>query len=327
MLWIYYKILIFFFNTKKERESRRRPTGRFNANGKKKQKEDKHCGTNGDVIIHPNQTPTSRRPFRQQRLQSLAKVREENINARGDFFGCVSSFVVSDGCVRSSDRKTFKMLTVSPENRHTRCLLCTHSSKKANLLLLMLAEASRSIDSLAATSCVNLLADHWRFQSGRNFVMWPVEALSEISQCQWHRGRDVDTLIKRRHQEELWMILLILFIIIIIIFNFFVMTLELSVVAPSLTSTTWLWWAVILHYASVVWDCQAVKMSDKDLKIISISNDSRVFLHAVFSDEGGNDDSGFFFFLRHCWRTCCIDETKRVPPCPCASDPVDNDVG
>lgn len=26
------------------------------------------------------------------------------------------------------------------------------------------------------------------------------------------------------------------------------------------------------------------------------------------------------------WRTCCIDETKRVPPCPCASDPVDNDV-
>lgn len=38
-------------------------------------------------------------------------------------------------------------------------------------------------------------------------------------------------------------------------------------------------------------------MSDKDLKIISISNDSRAFLHAVCSDQGGNDDSGFLFFL------------------------------
>lgn len=35
---------------------------------------------------------------------------------------------------------------------------------------------------------------------------------------------------------------------------------------------------------------------------------------------------GFFFFFCHCRRTCRIDETKRVPACPCASDPIDNDV-
>lgn len=61
--------------------------------------------------------------------------------------------------------------------------------------------------------------------------------------------------------------------------------------APSLSLATWLRWVVILHYVSVVWDCQAVKVSDKNVHIISISNGSGAFLDAVCSDPGGNDDS------------------------------------
>lgn len=84
-----------------------------------------------------------------------------------------------------------------------RCLSSAHIWKTANLLLLMLTEASRSSNSLAATSWVNLLENRRRFCQVKALV-WPAEAFFlEMTQCQWEKTeRDVDALIGRCHQND-----------------------------------------------------------------------------------------------------------------------------
>lgn len=164
----------------------------------KKEKEwRQHCGANRVVITHPNQSPNSRRQFCHQRLQSLAKVKKENINVCRDFLGggeatqsprCRLHLVRggSDGCVWWSESESIWIQNAQNTrsafiNQTRRRLLSTHTWKKANLLLLMLVEASRSIKSLATTSLVNLLANQWRFGQ------------DEASSC------DLQKLFQRRH--------------------------------------------------------------------------------------------------------------------------------